>query len=504
MESAESTLVHHLLDSRASVSPDAVALRQAGRRWTYAQLRQLSLVYARWLAECGVARGDRVLIAAPHAAVTVPLIYAASRLGALYVVIDDQTRPYLLRHIAADCEPSIVVTAGDPSADLLAAFGASVRPVPAESELIGVDGGEPEDQPCLSVDPVSLLYTSGSTAMPKAVVSAHREVIFAARAIASQLRYRPDDVVFCCLPLSFDYGLYQVYLCCLAGATLVVGEPGDAGPPLLEALRRGEVTVLPALPTIATVLAMLVGRSGTPPRRLRMMTNTGAALPSSLVDRLARLLPDTAMVSMFGLTECKRATITPLDQIGRRPGSAGVALPGTEIYVVDEDGNRLPAGDVGELVVRGPNVMSGYWRAPELTARRFRQDEFGARLLHTGDLCRVDPDGHLYFLGRRDDLYKQHGVRMSAVEVEAAATDIAGVTGAALLPPTVDRGAVLFVMGETSVMGVQDGLAHRLGRPRLPAEIRVVESLPLRPNGKVDKRGLESRLSQSAEDQVPA
>ncbi|MEU4745384.1 class I adenylate-forming enzyme family protein, partial [Actinosynnema sp. NPDC023658] len=131
-----------------------------------------------------------------------------------------------------------------------------------------------------------------------------------------------------------------------------------------------------------------------------------------------------------------------------RPGSCGLPLPGTEAYAADEDGHRLPAGEVGELVVRGPNVMAGYWRAPELTARRFRRDAFGQPVLHTGDRCRFDEDGHLHFVGRDDDIYKQRGIRVSSLEVEAAALDVPGVELAALLPPDDSTGARLALAGD--------------------------------------------------------
>jgi amino acid adenylation domain-containing protein len=484
-------LVHHLLDRAARHHPRRTALRRDGTVWTYAELCRRSRQYAAWLHGRGVGRGDRVLIAAPHAAQTVAMLFAVSRLGAIYVIVGDEVPHRRLAELAADCEPRLVVDgSGDGRARCLAPR-ADVISLFALSGDLSMRGwrGDPADRP-VPADPVSLIYTSGSTARPKAVVSTHGQVTFAARAIQSRLAYTPDDVVLCCLPLSFDYGLYQVFLACLGGSELVLGDESAAGPALLGTLREHAVTVLPAVPSLVTGLAMLLGSRPGAPLRLRMVTSSGAALGRDVPHRLRALVPGLGVVLMFGLTECKRVTIMEPNGDLARPGSAGTPLPGTEIFVVGEDGRRLPPGELGELVVRGPHVMAGYWRAPELTAARFRTDESGERLLYTGDLCRIDANGYLYFAGRTDDLYKQRGFRVSAAEVEAAALDILGVERAALLVPGAERPAVLLVSGAVTAAGVLAELALRIERYKLPAVCIVREELPLGPTGKVDKRVL--------------
>lgn len=473
------TLLHDLLDEAAGRDPDAPAVRDDDRTWSYAELRRRSLACAGWLRRRGVGRGDRVLVLAPHAIETAALVYACSRLGALYVVLSDRVRPYHLDHIVADSEPRVTVTTAD-----LAALPA----VPDEAD-------PPPQRPCLSIDPVSLIYTSGSTAMPKAVVSTHAQVLFAATAVQERLGYRRDDVVFCCLPLSFDYGLYQLFLSCLAGACLVLADENHAGPALLGRLTAHDVSVFPLVPSLAATLGRLVGRAGRPPARLRLVTNTGAALPVTASRRLREAVPGLSVVAMFGLTECKRVSIAEPDADLTRPGSVGRPLPDTEVGIVDEDGRPVPAGETGELVVRGPNVMAGYWRAPELTARRFRRDEHGQPVLFTGDRCRLDEDGHLYFVGRDDDIYKQRGFRVSCLEVEAAALDVPGVELAAVLPPHAGLGARLAVSGDVSTERLLAGLGARLEEHKLPGECVVLPAIPLGVNGKVDKRGLAELLA---------
>ncbi|WP_460363757.1 class I adenylate-forming enzyme family protein, partial [Actinocorallia lasiicapitis] len=226
------------------------------------------------------------------------------------------------------------------------------------------------------------------------------------------------------------------------------------------------------------------------PLSLRLVTSSGAVLPGGTARRLRAAIPGLGVVSMFGLTECKRVTIGAPDADLDRPGSLGLPLRDTELRIVDEHGAALPAGQVGELVVRGRHVMSGYWRAPELTARRFRRDEFGRPLLFTGDQCHLDDEGHLYFDGRRDDLFKQNGFRVSATEVEAAALEIPGVRQAALLPPADGGGSALLVSADRTAGEVLTELAERLEDFKVPARCLVLAELPLGANGKIDRRAL--------------
>ena len=489
------TLLHDILDWRAARTPDLTAIRTSTGSWTYAQLHRRSRAYAEWLAGTGARRGDRILVNAPHAPETVAAVFAASRLGCLYVVVTDQLPAGRLQQIVADCEPHVLLTGA----------GTDAPAVPDGLTVVGLDtlpvepAGRGTPAPCLSIDAVSLIYTSGSTSEPKAVVSTHEQVLFAAQAIQSRLGYRETDTVFCCLPLSFDYGLYQVFLSVLSGAALVLAGPDAAGPALLNQLRRHGATVLPLMPPLAVTLATLLARSPTPLSSLRLITSSGATLAPQTARDLRAGLPGMQLVGMFGLTECKRVAILEPDGDLIRPGAVGLPLPDTEVYIADDEGRRLPPGAVGELVVRGRHVMSGYWRAPELTARKFHRDEFGQPVLHTGDQCRLDEDGYLYFVGRSDDVYKQRGFRVSGAEVEAAALDIPDVDMAALLPPSDDREAVLVVSGQTTATHVRKELSTRLEEYKVPRDCRVLPALPLSANGKVDRTRLTVLIASTPE-----
>ena len=274
--------------------------------------------------------------------------------------------------------------------------------------------------------------------------------------------------------------------------------PQPAGQRLLAALAESGTSVLPAVPSLATSLAALVSRRPAPLPRLRLLTNTGAAMPDRVLSDLRGRLPTLRVRLMYGLTECKRATIMPEDEDLRRPGACGRALPGTEVFAVDGDGVRLPAGETGELVVRGPNVMAGYWRSPEQTARRFRLAEGLFPQLHTGDYGWLDADGYLYFAGRRDDMYKERGFRVSTIEMEAAASRVRGVHAAAVLP--FGDGATLFVQSGLSPHEVLRLLRDEIDEVKVPARCVVVPEMPLNANGKIDRRLLARMAGISAHD----
>ncbi|MER7129008.1 class I adenylate-forming enzyme family protein [Streptosporangium saharense] len=475
----------------AAAHDHAPAATLGGTTITWADLHRDALRHASLLSSLGVQRGDRVAIQLRPSLDVLPLIFGCARVGAPFVILHDQVHGPALDHVLGDAAPALFV--GDDPSALTRARAAGV-PVLEPDRLTGAAPGELGPEP-LAVDPVCLIYTSGSTGLPKAVVSTHGQMVFAARAIQECLAYREDDVVFLCLPLSFDYGLYQVFLALLARAKVHLAEPSQIGPMLVRGLREAGATVLPAVPSLAQGLARLLRRSESGLPSLRLLTNTGAAMPDGALAALRDALPALRVHLMFGLTECKRATIMPVDEDLRRPGACGFALPGTEVFTVDDDGQRLPPGEIGEITVRGPNVMAGYWRRPELTAARFPRADDLFPELRTGDYGRVDADGFLYFSGRRDDQYKANGFRVSAAEVEAACQRVSGVVAAAVLPPGGDRAKpVLFYVGDLTPDQVVKQLREEIEPYKAPDWCVAVAALPLNRNGKVDRAALPALL----------
>jgi acyl-CoA synthetase (AMP-forming)/AMP-acid ligase II len=465
--------VADLLAAAAAVAGDRPAVSDAGGTHTYAELDAVSRVAANWLRRNGIARGDRVVLRLGNTREFVALLYGAFRAGAVVVPINPTMRQYHLAQVVADAEPALVVATAADTVAAASTEGTTATLVTAETVLAGAEGA---DEPFAEVgadDLALLIYTSGSTSAPKGVVCPHGRVRFAAAAIASRLGYRADDIVLTASPLSFDYGLYQVFLSAIARAELRVA---DAENPvgLMATLRESRATVVPIVPSLADMLTRLA-RRGAPPTDVRLFTNTGAALTAPTIAGLRATFPNAGVVPMYGITECKRVCILDADGDIAKPGSVGPALPGTRVLILDENGAELPVGEVGEIVA----------------AQRFRSDpETGAARLFTGDYGWLDADGHLYFAGRRDDQFKRHGTRMSAIEIEAAAVDVPGVTAAALLPPDGGRDMVLVVTGDVEPEAVLSGIGERLEQAKVPPVCVVRAQLPLTPNGKTDKKTL--------------
>lgn len=493
-------LLHELLDHAAERDPGSPALAFRDRTTGFGELARASRRISHHLRARGLGRGDRVLVRTGDPLSAVAVLFAASRAGAVFSLLHESVREGAFTHVLGDAEPATVISDTDEVAGEVAAAGADFL---TTGDLLGLAdtplrtaadtaGGPP---PVLEVDPVCMIYTSGTTSRPKAVVSTHEQILFSVRAIQERLDYRPDDTVYCPLPVSFDYGLYQVYLVMLAGARLRFGTAAESGPPLLRSLAESRATVLAGVPAVSDRLAWLASRTRNRPSSLRLLTNTGAALSEKTAASLRASLPGLRVQVMYGLTECKRAAIMPPDGDLDRPGSCGLALEGTEIFVIGPAGERLPPGETGQIVVRGPNVMAGYWRRDELTAERFHRREGLFPELRTGDYGRVDEDGYLYFDGRRDDIYKERGFRVSATEVEAAAHRIKGVTSAVVLPPASGRPAQLAVISGIDAPEVLERMRGEIEDYKIPRVCVRFDELPTNSNGKVDRGRLAGLIS---------
>jgi amino acid adenylation domain-containing protein len=505
--------VHDLLDAAAARAPDAPAVQDITGTWSYAELAAHSRRLAHWLVAQGLAAGDRMLCQQPNSARAVALAYAGSRAGAVLVPVNPQLSRFQFGLVAADAEPAVAVTEPAAGPELRArGVARSVTMDEAWDEAAsGPDGDLPGRRPGPG-DLAILFYTSGTTAAPKGVMCEHRQILFAAGAIWRRLGYGPGDAVFCRSPFSFDYGLYQAFLSALGGSRLLL-PPDGRDPALLHLIRAWGATVVPLVPSLATMLVALADREDTGDiggTGVRLFTNTGAALAPGTLARLRSLFPQARVCLMFGITECKRVSILEPDGDLLRPGSVGTPLDGTRVDVVDPAGHALPPDVVGEFAVSGPHLAAGYWRAPDLTARRFRTDPAtGRRTLYTGDFGHMDADGHLYFQGRRDEIFKRNGVRTSTVEIEAAAMDIPGVQAAAVRRPDEHGNLTLIAVSSLAPGQLLRELRRRLEPAKVPEACHVVAQLPLTPNGKVDRARLagleptETLLPQPPTERIP-
>ncbi|WP_405775318.1 AMP-binding protein [Streptomyces sp. NBC_01538] len=497
----DSGFVHTLLDDAASAAPESSAVRDSKGAWNYFRLACYSHAFNSWLETQGVRRGDRVLTQLPTTRELTAMFYGTSRRGAVFVPLNPSMKTYHLRKVLENSEPRLIIVADESVESMreiasvpvhgIGSVWCEIQELAKEARTEAVEA-DPNDV-------AVLVYTSGSTAAPKAVVCPHAQMVFATTAIAAELKYRPDDVIFCRFPISWDYGLYKVLLSCLARSELVLAD-GESDLVLLKRIRETGATVVPIVPSLAAMITTLAKRETEPAPRVRMFTNTGAALSRVTIEALRASFPGAQVIRQFGQTECKRISILPPEMEQEKPDSVGRPLPGTRVLILDEDGLPVPTGHTGEIVVTGPHVMPGYWRSPELTERTFRRcAKDGTLRLHTGDYGRLDSDGYLFYEGRRDDMFKRKGIRMSTIEIEAAATDIPGVRAAAVLPPAENRDLALFVETDLSPHAVLREMAKRLESAKVPSICRRVTEIPLTLHGKNATKELEVLVNGSAQ-----
>jgi acyl-CoA synthetase (AMP-forming)/AMP-acid ligase II len=351
-------------------------------------------------------------------------------------------------------------------------------------------------------DLAAILYTSGSTGRPKGVMVSHRNLLAGARIVRTYLGITPEERILSILPFSFDYGLNQLLTAVEQGATTVI-LTFRFGDEIVRALRDHKITALAGVPTIWAILtkaAPLLHKAALPD--LRYITNSGGAVPSQTVADLRRMLPQTNVFLMYGLTEAFRSTYLPPEELDRRPTSIGKAIPECEIFIVTEDGRRVRPGEPGILVHRGPTVSLGYWNRPEETARVLRQnpfrprDEGGDIVCYSGDLAVEDEDGFFSFIGRNDAMIKSSGYRISPSEVEEAIMSTGRFRQVAVIGlPDDFAGQKLHAVAvalepDVNAASVLQAVAGMLAAYMVPRGLELVEALPVTPNGKVDYRQL--------------
>jgi len=324
-------------------------------------------------------------------------------------------------------------------------------------------------------------------------MSDHSNVVFVTQSIVQYLKNSEHDTTMCVLPLSFSYGLYQLTAMFSIGGTLVL-EQSFAFPDLvLEQMAKERVTGFAGVPTIYSML-LSMDLSKVDLSSLRYLTNAAAGLPVEHVKRLRHAFPRVDLYLMHGLTEVARTMYLPPSQTDSRPASSGIPIPGTELWIEDDEGRRLPPGQVGELVARGRNVMRGYWNAPEMTARRFRPGPLmGERVCYTGDLFRMDDEGYFYFVSRKDDLIKCRGEKVAPREVENVLYRMNGVLEAAVIgvpDPVMGQVVKAFIVAPGATLSEVDVISHckaNLEEFMVPRLVEFRVELPKTSSGKIRK-----------------
>lgn len=501
-------LVHSYLADTARRFPDKTALIAGGEAWTFGRIDRDSDRLAAELQARGICRGDRVAALLDNSAEFVVGLWAALKAGAVFVPINHGIKAEKLAFILADAGVaclfalsslrSRVVQAaaeGHGGPQVIWVGEAADAGASTLDAILAQRGRTPADPGLIDQDLCLLIYTSGSTGLPKGVMMTHRAIHNNVWSISSYLGNTPSDVVLCFLPLSFDYGLFQVLTGARVGFTVVLEKSFAFPYEILKRIGEQRVTGLPGVPTIFATLLQYAPFDGLDLSSLRYLSNTAAPFPPAHIRQLRSLLPQARIFSMYGLTECTRVSYLDPARLDAKITSVGQAMPNSEAYVVNAEGRPLPAGEIGELVVRGTSLMRGYWRRPEETAQALRPGRTGGEMvLHTGDLFCMDADGDLYFVGRKDDVFKCRGEKVSPREVETALYELDGVAEAAVIgvADPIDGMAIkAFVVprpgSPLSEHAVRRHCRERM-EPRLqPKFVELCAGLPKTDSGKITK-----------------
>ncbi|MBL8449919.1 MAG: acyl-CoA ligase (AMP-forming), exosortase A system-associated [Dechloromonas sp.] len=516
-------LLHHLPLASAARTPAAPALTYTGKTLSYGELAGDIEALAGGLVHLGLGRGERVGIYLEKRFEFVVAAFGAAAAGGVFVPLNPLLKAEQVGYILADCAVRILITSAERFEVLRETLTAChdlrrvivIGELPADREHLPfalecwsdtLAGPRGEPHRVIDTDVVSILYTSGSTGRPKGVVLSHRNMVAGAKSVASYLENRADDTLLAALPLSFDAGFSQLTTAFHVGARVVLLNyllPKD----VLNAIARERVTGLTAVPPLYIQLTQLKWPE-TVTDHLRYFANTGGRMPRETLDALRRALPRSKPYLMYGLTEAFRSTYLPPEQVDRRPDSIGKAIPNAEILVLREDGSECAPNEPGELVHRGALVGQGYWNDAEKTAERYKpllHREAGLVLpeiaVFSGDTVRRDEEGYLYFIGRRDEMIKTSGYRVSPTEIEEVlyGTQLVGEVAAFGVPhPQLGQAVVVVATprGETLDVDALLKLAReRLPIYMLPARVDVRPGpLPRNPNGKIDRKLLSGEF----------
>jgi acyl-CoA synthetase (AMP-forming)/AMP-acid ligase II len=480
------------LQASAQIAPEKIGLICGGRRQTYRELAAASNAFANFLIAEGLRTGDRVALCLENSPEMVVTMFGVWQAGGCIVAINPQTPAERVGFLVEHCSASFFVCASNKFQVVREALGKCANPprmVFAGNELPDYPGKSFESIIAAECalpkkvvrynDLAAIIYTSGSTGRPKGATLTHRNV----------------DAVVTSVTASIGYGLLQLLVTLKSGGTLVL-EKGFGFPyEIIKRIKEEKITGFAGVPTVFSILTQFSRLDKEDFSSLRYITNAAAAMPPSFIPKLQNIFPTAQIFLMHGLTECLRTTYLPPEEIGRRPTSVGKGMHNVQLWIENSEGKKLSAGETGELVVFGPNLMNGYWNDPENTDKVLRYNTYvGAKALYSGDLFTMDEDGFFYFVARADEVIKCKGMKVSPLEVEdviyrleeVQEVRVMGVPDN-LLGQAIRAELVLKKGCELNAETVREHCRKHLEEYKLPQAVEFVESLPKSAGGKIKR-----------------
>ena len=510
-------LLHGHLEASATAHPDRRAVTDEARSLTYAELEASANRVAHLLLDLGVSRGDRVGLFLDKSIESIVGAYGVLKAGAAYVPLDPNAPVARLSYIVGDCGMRVLLSSRAKAGSWGSLAAGMLQ------EVVSMDGdGEsaqgdlrvlgtgalatlPETSPAVATrdaDLAYILYTSGSTGEPKGVMLSHRNALTFVDWAADLVAVGPEDRLSSHAPLHFDLSVFDLYAAARGGASVHLVPPEASVLPreLRSFLRQARITVWYSVPSVLTSLTLRGGLEEGDLPDLRAVIFAGEVFPTKFLRRLMAAVPHAEFLNWYGPTEtnvCTWYRVPPLPKGNDEPIPIGRAIAETEVFAVTSEGRRAAHGETGELHVRGPGVMQGYWGDPERTRRALVPNPVGGTELvyRTGDLVQELPDGNYRFLGRRDAQVKSRGYRIELGDVEAALLSHPRVVEAAVVA-VPDEQVTSRLRAHVVAEGVSEGelmafCRRSLPRYMVPESFHFLEALPKTSTGKIDRRSLE-------------
>jgi len=450
---------------------DSIVLNDSFRDYRYSDLHRMALDVAEKMREFGANDGERVLIINRNTVYTVAAILACIHEGLCFIIVPQESSVSQLSYILDDAEPCMVIDTRKEFLEGMERTGRSINNI--QSERI-----------------IYIIYTSGSTGKPKGVIAPEKQVLFCIQAINEFLKNGPEDRILCLLPLSFDYGLYQLFFALFFESVLILPQ-NYLIQEIPRLLKEFDITAFPSMPAVLNLLLKMGYLKKTEWPKLRYITSTGDRFPVALIKEIMAALPNVEILPMYGQTECKRVSIMPMGNKEKAlTGSCGLPLKGIKVWLDDPD-----EMGVGELIVSGANVMAGYLNADDASSQYYFTHPKYGRSLRTGDLFRIDNEGFLYFYSRKRRIIKVKGIRVGSLEVENFFAEKLEVPFKELrilgMPDEYCGETILLIISsdsnEEKIIAEVKRVSSELPNYQRPKKLSVIKApFPLSENGKVD------------------